>query len=390
MTDAPRHRVTHVINRFGFSGGAENQLLMNLSHFTDPGIEHTVLALYHDNDDEDDLVDVPKTFLFPRGARPSRITIIRRVRQELKRTQPSLVHCSLAEAALAARIVGMIDKIPVVESLVNISHDPVRVLDNPAVRPWKLRSHRALDRVTMRGVTHFHALTQAVADSWVRFVHLDRSKITVIPRGVDLGRFDLTHAADTRARIRTELGFDDDDRVILNVARQEPQKGQRYLVEAMPRILAKEPNAVLLMVGRRGNSSTQLDELITELGLEDNVRRVGVRADVADVLQACDVFAFPSLFEGLGVSLIEAMAARRPCVTSTAPPFPEIVEHGVTGLLATPADPDDLADNLLAVLGDPDLAERLATAARARVEAHYDIATVTTRIEGLYRSLLES
>lgn len=390
VTQPSRARVTHVINRFGFSGGAENQLLMNLDHFKDPSIEHEVLALYHDDDDEESILDLPKTFLFPLGADPSRATVIRSVRRELKKRPPSLIHCSLADAALAARIVGLVDRTPVLESLVNISHDPVRVLDNPAVRPWKLRGHRALDRLTMHGVRHFHALTEAVADSWVRYVGLDRSAITVIPRGVDLGRFDLANAPATRARIRAELGFDDDQRVILNVARQEPQKGQRYLLEAMPRILEREPRAVLLMLGRRGNSSAQLDELIDQLGIDEHVHRIGVRADVADVLQAGDVFAFPSLFEGLGVSLIEAMAARRPCVTSSAPPFPEIIEHGVSGLMARPADPNDLADKLLEVLTDQPLAERLATAARAEVEAKYDIEHVAMRIEDLYRTLLKT
>lgn len=380
-------RVVHVINRFGYSGGAENQLVMNLTHFANPEIEHRVVVLFEDDDDEAGGFDFERIFLFSPGEQPTRRAVLTALRAELRRHPPDLVHCTLADAALASRIAGRLDGWPVLESLVNLSHEPVRTVDNPSVKRWKLEAHRWLDKATMRSVKHFHALTQAVAESWIDVVGLDPAKITVIPRGVDLTRFDLTEAPEFRARIRAELGLEPHHKVLLNVGRQEPQKGQRYLIESLPGILEHSPDAVLVMAGRTGNSTADLQRRIDQLSLRDHIIEIGVRDDIPHLLYASDVFVFPSLFEGLGVSLIEAMAARRPCVVSTAPPFSEIIDHGRTGMLATVADPVALAACVTEILAAPELGDRLASAARTRVEERYEISSTARRTEEVYLSL---
>lgn len=383
-------RVVHVINRFGYSGGAENQLVMNLIHFSDSDIEHRVVVLFHEEDDEAGGVEFERVFLFRAGERPGRGAVLKALRAELRNCAPDLVHCTLADAALSSRIAGRLDGWPVLESLVNLSHEPVRIVDNPSVKRWKLEAHRWLDKATMRSVAHFHALTQAVAESWIDVVGLDPSKITVIPRGVDLTRFDLTDVDEPRARVRSELGLEPHHKMLLNVGRQEPQKGQRYLIESLPRILEDIPDAVLVMAGRTGNSTAALQGLIDQLALREKVIQVGVRDDIPHMLHACDVFVFPSLFEGLGVSLIEAMAARRPCVASTAPPFSEIIDHGRNGMLANVRDPSSIATCVTNILNSPDLGNRLAFAARGRVEEEYEISRTARRTEELYLSLHRS
>lgn len=375
--------VLHVINRFGTSGGAENQLYNNLRGFSDPGLTHSVVSVFRRQGD-DPLPEVPKQGLFPIGSSPGRLAIIRALDEHVVRARPDLMHCSLAEAALATRIVGRRRGIPVVESLVNISHDPVRTIDNPSVNPLKLAAHRQLDRLTMRWVTRFHALTQAVARSWQSNVGIPTEKVTVIPRGIDFDAFDQRADVD-RAAVRRSIEISDDAPVLLNVARQEPQKGQRYLLEALPAIAARHPDVVVVFAGRDGNSSKMLRRLVEDLAIGQHVRFLGVRDDVPALLMASDVFVFPSLFEGLGVSLLEAMAGGGATVAcSDAPPFDEIIEPGVTGAMFRSADAASLAATVSHLLDDAGLRQAMSKAAREEVMANYRIEAVTRRLEEMY------
>jgi glycosyltransferase involved in cell wall biosynthesis len=380
-------RVLHVINRFGTSGGAENQLFNNLRHFSNPELTHSVAFIYR-RDMEDPLPDVDKHGLFRPGASPSRREIVRAVHDYVGELRPDIIHCSLADAALAARLAGSWHGIPVVESLVNISHDPVRTIDNPSVNRWKLAAHRLVDRVTMRRVSRFHALTGAVARSWQRNVGIPASKITVIPRGIDVDALEARAHAASRAEVRAALGVPEDAPMLLNVARQEPQKGQRYLLEALPLILSAHPGTVAVIAGREGNSTPMLHEIIADKGLADNVRFLGVRDDVPALLAASDVFVFPSLFEGLGVSLLEAMSSGTVCAVSDAPPFDEIIDPGITGVMYRSADAGELAAAVNALLDDPTTGAKLGASAQKEIEDNYRIETIAARLEQMYLDVL--
>ena len=177
--------------------------------------------------------------------------------------------------------------------------------------------------------------------------------------------------------------------MLLNVARQEPQKGQRYLLEALPAIAARHPEVVAVFAGRDGNSTGQLRELVERLSLERHVRFLGVRDDVPQLLAAADVFVFPSLFEGLGVSLLEAMAAQAAvCAVSDAPPFDEIIDPGRTGVMFRAADASDLAESVSGLLDDAEIRHKLAAAPRQEIEANYRIEEVTKRLEQMYLDVL--
>ena len=380
-------RVLHVINRFGTSGGAENQLYNNLRRFEHPELEHQVVYVFR-RDMEDSLPEIDKHGLFPIGAKPGRLAIIRALDRYVAANRPDVIHCSLAEAALAARVVGRLRRIPVIESLVNISHDPVRTVDNPSVNTVKLAGHRLLDRITMRWVTRFHALTKAVARSWQSNVGIPEERIVVIPRGIDLARFG--EASGDRSATRESIGVPAAAPVLLNVARQEPQKGQRYLLEAIPSIAERHPDVVVVFAGRDGNSSGRLRAIVDELDIERHVRFLGVRDDVPALLAASDVFVFPSLFEGLGVSLLEAMAAGSAvCATSDAPPFDEIIDPDRTGVMFRAADSADLAASVNALLDDPEARVKLVAAARQEIESGYRIEDVTKRLEQMYLDVLQ-
>jgi glycosyltransferase involved in cell wall biosynthesis len=382
--------ILHVTNSLGVNGGAEQQLVSNLQRFGDSRLTHRLVALFADDEGALRTSDIPDSivvdFLFGPGERPSgRRDILNRLDAEVGRIEPDLIHCSVSDASLASRIVGRRRDIPVVETLVNISHERVRAVDNPNVRPWKLAVYKVIDRVTMRSVARFHALTPAVAESWQRTVGVPAAKMVVIPRGVDLDAVvsDLEPAC-ARARLFAELGVDNDPLLVLNVGRQTSQKGQRYLVEAMD-ALSAERDVVLVIAGQSGTNTA---ELAAMAAARPNVYIIGARDDVPDLMAAADVFAFPSLFEGLGVSLLEAMAHALPVITTDVAPMNAIVTHRRTGLLVPPRDPHALAVAIDELASDPVLARSLGHAAHTHVATDYRLDEAAASIEHLYADVL--
>ena len=139
----------------------------------------------------------------------------------------------------------------------------------------------------------------------------------------------------------------------MTLGRQEFQKGQWHLIEAMPEVLSQEPEAVLLLAGREGNSSERLRRAVASADVGSAVRFLGHRNDAPEILAAADVFVFPSLYEGLGGVLIQAMALGLPIVASDLPAIREVVEADANALVVTPGRPDDLETAILALAADP-------------------------------------
>jgi glycosyltransferase involved in cell wall biosynthesis len=152
--------------------------------------------------------------------------------------------------------------------------------------------------------------------------------------------------------------LDDRDKVLVNVGRQEYQKGQRFLLEATAQLVPKHPRLKLVIAGRPGNASTELHRALDQLGIEERVKFLGHREDVPEILAAGDVFVFPSLYEGLGGSLIEAMALGLPIVASDIPAVRDVLEENRNALLVSPASPEELAFSITRVLEDHELARR--------------------------------
>jgi glycosyltransferase involved in cell wall biosynthesis len=389
MTPRKRPVLLHVIDSLGRSGGAEQQLVNNLHRFSSDTISHRILCLY-DAGEGSRVHELPTgvgvTYLLPAGARTrNRATLIKLVYAAVRSERPDVLHCALPDAALATRVAGRLLGIPIVETLVNVSHDPVRLVDSDSVRPWKLAAHRLIDRVTMRWVTRFQALSGAVADSWISNVGIDPHDIDLIPRGVE-----VSPIPDDRGGVIEELGLSPDSFIILNIGRQVAQKGQIYLIRAMPAILDAVPNAVLVTVGSRGPATEGLDAEAERLGIESNVRWLGVRRDVGRLLGAADVFVFPSLFEGLGVSLLEAMAAGLACVTTDRGPMNEVVEDGRTGLLVPAGDPSALSRTVIRLAQDPSLRGSLGSQARDHVAENFELDEIANRVERLYLDVVRS
>ncbi|HEY2525311.1 MAG TPA: glycosyltransferase family 4 protein [Candidatus Binataceae bacterium] len=235
------------------------------------------------------------------------------------------------------------------------------------------------------------AISSAVAGALKR-AGVARERIALIPSGVDCAHF-RPPTADERARARAALGLGGADCAVGAVGALEPRKGSRYLVEAMA-LLAREGAAgsdrVAAIVAGDGSLRDSLAAEIRLLGLADTVRMVGQVDDPRPILWALDIFAMPSLSEGLGVALLEAMACGLPAVAARVGGIVDAVQDGRTGVLVAPGDADALA-RAIAHLG-ADGAERaaMAMAARARAVERFSMASMARSTIELYRACLQT
>jgi glycosyltransferase involved in cell wall biosynthesis len=207
----------------------------------------------------------------------------------------------------------------------------------------------------------------------------------VVHSGIDLSRFQ--DVPDRAHDYRREFGVPRDGSLVLNVAHCADHKGQRYLVAAAPAVLARHPGARLVIAGD-GEVLGDLKAQAAELGVADHVLFPGFRTDVPALLRAADVFCFPSHFEGLGTSVLDALAMRRPVVSTTAGGIPEMIESGVHGLLVPPRDPGALAAALSWMLEHPQEAAAMGAEGRRRVEREFTCERTAQRTLEEYRRLL--
>jgi glycosyltransferase involved in cell wall biosynthesis len=378
----PRHprRVLQIIDSLA-RAGAEQSLAMLAPHLVKQGIDLHVAYLVEGNGlrPEIERAGVPVVSLAEPGAGRRRwLALTVDLVAELR---PGVVHTTLFEADLAGRRAAFRVGVPCVSSFVNSTYGRSQA-DREGISRAKLRAAQVADALTARRVARFHAVTEHVAAVMSRRLLLPRDKIEVIPRGRDaaaLGRRSKARAAATRRR----LGVPADAELIVAVGRQEPQKGLDVLLQALSAVRARFPGVRVLIAGREGRASAALAELTAALGLGGTVSFLGERDDVADLLCAADVFAFPSRWEGAGGTLLEAMALECPIVTSRLPTLLETVDESMAELV-TLGNPDELARGLVDSLVDRRAATVRALAARARFEKRFTIEECGRRIADLY------
>jgi glycosyltransferase involved in cell wall biosynthesis len=177
--------------------------------------------------------------------------------------------------------------------------------------------------------------------------------------------------------------------VIVTVGRFSGYKGHRYLVDAMPRVLQRFPDATFLLVGA-GTTLLSIEEQVARLGIESSVRFVGESPDALELIAGADVMALSSLSEGLPLALLEAHALGKPIVASAVGGSPELVQDGVTGFLVPPRDPPALADAIIALLSDGALRRSFGERGQALVRDQFSAAAMVEQTERLYLELASS
>jgi glycosyltransferase involved in cell wall biosynthesis len=223
----------------------------------------------------------------------------------------------------------------------------------------------SLSRWKYRQVDCFICASEAIRQILVAD-GVPEDRTVTVHEGIDLERVE----AAPPARLHEELWLPHHAPLVGNVAALVPHKGQRHLVEAAALVVRQVPDARFVIAGE-GELRQALERQIKEHRLEKHVLLAGFRPDVLSVHKAFDIFVMSSVTEGLGTSLLDAMACAKPVVATTAGGIPEVVADGETGLLVPPRDHHALAEALVRLLNDAALRQRLGRAGLARVREHF-------------------
>lgn len=209
-------------------------------------------------------------------------------------------------------------------------------------------------------------------------------KLHIIRNGITFGRPRVIPP-----NAHANLGVPDTARLVMTVARLTEQKGHADLLEAVPAILAREPETHFLWVGT-GPLEETLRARAREMDVATHIHFLGKRRDVPDLLAAADLFVLPSRFEGLPLALLEAMAAGLPVVGTNVCGIAEVVVDRVTGRLVETEDVTGLAAAVLGVLEKPDVATRWGAAGRTRGEQEFNVARMVRETAALYEAMYTS
>lgn len=377
-------RVLYVIDSL-VPGGAESSLAALAPLYPARGVELEV-AYLHDRPGLHEALTAAGarlTSLAGPGGRPG---WVRRATALVRERRPDLVHTTLFEADVAGRLAAAAGRVPVASSIVTVGYGPAE-RNEPGIRRSRLLGAQIADIATARLVRRFHAVSHHVADVMAPRLLVPRSRVEVVPRGRDLAVLGV-RSPERTARARAQLGAACGNPLILAVARHEYPKGLDLLLRALPVVRAQRPGVRAVVAGREGHHTAALYTLADELGVNDTVRFLGARSDVADLLCAADVFVLPTRREGFPGAVLEAMALEAPIVATAIPAVSEAVVAGEHALLVPPDDAAALAAAIVDVVASPEAARQRALAARSRFEERFTIERAADGMVRFYDAVL--
>ena len=249
--------------------------------------------------------------------------------------------------------------------------------------PWLLADPRKATAFfrAVQEVDHLVAVSEAQRATYER-IGVPAARLTTVPNGIS-----SPGPGPGRRAAREGLGLSPDRLMVMTIGRLTVMKGQRYLIDAVPRLVERFPGLVVLIAGQ-GHLQAQLTEQVAALGLQDCVRLLGHRTDARLLLDAADVFVLPSRHEGMPLAALEAMEAGLPVVATRVIGSEEVVADGQTGLLVPPQDPAALGRALTMLLADVELRERYGEAGRQRYREHFTSHRMAEQTTAVYEQVL--
>jgi glycosyltransferase involved in cell wall biosynthesis len=387
--------VAHIITRMDMGGSAQNTLDTCLH--LDPKKYGVFLihGLSRESDmttEECNLINRRLAEVAEKGVRvialPSlvrRIDVINDVKALLllmkfmRREKPTVVHTHTSKAGLLGRLAAWLTGVPII---IQTPHGHV-FYGHFGALPSKL--FLVLERMAALITHRLVALTEREKSDYLRVRVAPARKLLTVHSGVRIQRYLL--APVNGHRMRASLGIHQDQPVIGFVGWLLPVKGVRHLLRAMARVCRRRPEVRLVCVGK-GRLEATLKKDAQRLGIREKVLFLGWRGDVEIILPAVDILVLPSLNEGMGRVLVEAMAAGRPVVASDVGGIPDLVRNGENGLLVPPGDVPALANAILALLDNPESARQMGERGRT-VCRNFSLEAMIEKIERLYGELLE-
>lgn len=309
----------------------------------------------------------------------------RKVLQQLiSEFRPDIIHSVLFKSNLLVRSIRVFDSSFVhLESLVNHTYSEDR-LKETGVTELKMEGYRLLDKYTsLLGTDHFHPNGFSVANHYQQKLGINEKRMTVVHRGREGSKYDVAPAN------KADFGLAADKLVLINVARQEYQKGQDVLLKAVSLLPNEIVNQIhLLIVGREGKMTPSLQQQVLEAGLQNTVSFLGHRNDIPALLKMADIFVFPSRFEGLPGVLIEAEASGLPIICTDLPMMLEVVSVNENALVFELDNEAQLATAIEKLVSDKSVRDTFATRSHDTFKNNFEIEAVHERMLSLYKKIL--
>lgn len=373
-------RVVHIIKAVGIAG-AERHLLILFAGLVSRGVDVRLLLLVEPDKPLDDYVSQMEAL----GVHVQRVVIqkgldrqiIPTLRQHLRTLKPELVHTHLVHAdtfgSLAAKWAG-------VKIVITSRHNED---DFRHRSPFKIAN-----RILWRNFNAVIAISEATNLFTRQVEQVPPEKITTIRYGLPRPTTQVDHEGAARS-LRQQFNLPENSPVVGMIGRLISQKGMSYGLQGFASISLRFPDARLLIVGD-GVLRQDLEAEARKLGIHKQVVFAGWRTDVPQLMAGLDIFLMPSLWEGFGLVLLEAMAAAVPSIASQVSAIPEIIVDGETGLLVEPESAPAIANALTTLLSDPILRRHMGMLALERLETHFDAERMVDATYQLYQQLLGS
>lgn len=313
--------------------------------------------------------------------RPWKVSAVLALARQMRRSRCEIVHSHLWSADVVAGLAAALAGVSV--RIATVHGNYFELTDETGLARLRKRSLSRVFRAPYGLFDRVIAVSHAVRQDLVSRpgVGIPVTKIRVIPNGIDFAKLDHV-AADVSLRAR--LGLPPQGPLVATIANFVTVKGHRWLIGAIPRVREEVPGVTFLFYGA-GPGAGEVRRMVGAAGVERNVVRVDERAASAlEALALSDIVVVPSLSEGFGLVVLEALASGKPVIASAVGGIPEILDDGRTGLLVAPRDSSALAGAIVSLIRDPVRARALGEAGRARVRTRFGADRMVRAVEDLY------
>jgi glycosyltransferase involved in cell wall biosynthesis len=296
----------------------------------------------------------------------------------LIKEKPQIVHTHSSKAGILGRFAAWFAGVPVIIHTYHGFGFNERQI-------WPVRMiYILIERAAARISGKLVAVSQDNIEKALANKIVKREQFVLIRSGIEVGRF-ADHKID-KLKKKRELGIGPDDPVVTTIGPFKPQKNLRDFIDAAGKIAKKYPNCKFLIIGD-GELRPDLELQIQGLCLTENLKLLGWRRDIAELLAITDVFVMTSLWEGLPRAVLEAMSTGIAVVANAVDGVKEIVENGETGYLVEPMHPEETAGRTLELLTDRKKSFEMGKKGKTKITREYDIDFMVRQLEGLYKNL---
>lgn len=368
-SESKKIRILFITSNLGI-GGLEQVIVQICTHIDKKIFEPAVCCLHFKGDLAKQLESLGVRVYLAGVIKPDYMAFLK-ILPIIKKFKPQIVHTHNINASIDGIIASVLKQLPVI-----IHTDHARKFPDK-------QHYMFIERLLSRFVSKIIAVSEETRRNLIYYEKIKESKLKVVTNGV--GRLEVNVA--NVLKIKEELGIKANSLVIGTAVRLEKQKGLIHLIKAVPSILEKYPDITVVIAGRGSQREFLIDE-VKKAGLLQTVKFIGPRLDIADFLGMLDIYVLPSEWEGLPMSLLEAMCCKRAIVASRVGGIPGAITDGVHGILVSPGSHEELSSQICRLIKDELLREKLGEAAKSRFEEKFTVERMVQEHQNIYLEFL--